>query len=67
MANTKEFKEWHRMETMRRLGVINEIDHAVERELSKIKLEVRIDGVWTEVKESQLVDDPNDFRVDMIV
>jgi len=67
MANTKEFKEWHRMETMRRLGVINEIDHVVERELSKIKLEVRIDGVWTEVKESQLVDDPNDFRVDMIV
>ena len=34
----------------------------MDRGSREIKLEIRIDGKWTEVKESQLVDDPDDFK-----
>lgn len=68
MANTKEFQQWNRMEAMRRMGVIDDINTKVDREmLLNTKLEIRVDGIWTEVKEHQLVDDPNDFRVEMLL
>ena len=55
--------EWNRLELMRRLGMIDAIDRQIEYELAhNIKLEIKIDGRWTEVKESMLVDDPNDFK-----
>jgi hypothetical protein len=55
MVETKEFKTWHHMETLRRNGKMAEIDAMVERELKKIKIEVHDeDGRWTEVKESDL-------------
>ena len=67
MANTKEFQHWNKMEAMRRMGVIDDINAKVDREmLINTKLEVRVDGVWTEVKEHQLVDDPDDFRIEMV-
>ena len=67
MVNTKEFQSWNKMEAMRRLGVLSDIDARVQREmLYNTKIEVRIDGRWTEVKESMLVDDPNDFRFDLL-
>lgn len=63
MANSPEFQKWNKMEAMRRMGVLSEIDSLVEREmLLNTKLEIRIDGVWTEVKEHMLVDDPKDFK-----
>ena len=62
MINTDDFKKWHKLEVLRRTGMMDQIDRAVEHELTKIKLEIRIDGRWTEVKESQLVDDPDDFK-----
>ena len=55
-------KMWHKLETLRRTGMMDQIDRKVAEELTKIKLEIRIDGRWTEVKESQLVDDPDDFK-----
>jgi putative lipase involved disintegration of autophagic bodies len=68
MANTKEFQTWNRMEAMRRLGLLAEIDAKVAREMAmNTRLEIKIDGKWTEVKESMLVDDPEDFRMDMVV
>jgi len=66
MANTKEFQHWNRMEAMRRLGVLSEIDRKVEEELRHVKIEIRVDGRWTEVKEHMLVDDPEDFRVEWL-
>jgi peptide chain release factor 1 len=63
MAESKQFREWNRLELMRRLGMIDAIDRQIEYELAhNIKLEIKIDGRWTEVKESMLVDDPNDFK-----
>ncbi len=62
MINTEDFKKWHKLEVLRRNGMMDQIDRKVAEELTKIKLEIRIDGRWTEVKESQLVDDPADFR-----
>ena len=47
MANSKEFKEWHKMETMRRNGQMAVIDAIVEREVKKIKIEVHDEqGRW---------------------
>ena len=58
MANSKEFKEWHKMETMRRNGQMAVIDAIVEREVQKIKIEVHDEqGRWTQVKESELKDE----------
>lgn len=63
MAESDKFKQWNRLELMRRLGMIDAIDRQIEHELAhNVKLEIRIDGRWTEVKESVLVDDPNDFK-----
>jgi len=67
MCETKEFKEWHRLETLRRTGMLDQIDRKVAEELTKIKIEIRIDGKWTEVQESQLVDDPDNFRFEVSV
>jgi protein subunit release factor A len=67
MCNTEEFKKWHRLETLRRTGMMDQIDRKVAEELTKIKLEIRIDGKWTEVKESQLVDDPDHFKFEVSV
>lgn len=67
MCETEVFKKWHKLETLRRTGMMDQIDRNVERELTKIRLEIRVDGKWTEVKESQLVDDPNDFRFEVSV
>jgi len=62
MCETETFKKWHKLEVLRRTGMMDQIDRRVAEELTKIKLEIRIDGKWTEVKESQLVDDPDDFK-----
>ena len=54
MSETPEFKKWHRIEILKRSGMMREIDEQVSKEIKKVKLEVRRDGVWTEVKESEL-------------
>lgn len=55
MSNSKEFKEWHKMETMRRNGQMAVIDAAVEKSMKKVKIEVHDEnGRWKEVKESEL-------------
>lgn len=67
MAESKEFRTWNRMEAMKRMGVLDEIDRKVAHELAmNTKIEVRVDGVWREVKEHMLVDDPDNFRVELL-
>ena len=51
MAETQEFKTWHRLETNRRTGVAAEIDRRVEQEMKRVRVENRVDGKWTEWQE----------------
>jgi hypothetical protein len=67
MANSAQFQQWNKMEALRRMGVLDEIDRKVERELLlNTRIEIRIDGRWTEVKEHMLVDNPDDFRIEWL-
>jgi protein subunit release factor B len=59
MAETDKFKKWLRVEFMKRTGEHYEMERQITESLTKVKLEVKIDGKWTEVKENLLVDDPD--------
>ena len=50
MAESAEFKTWHRQEVMRRTGVLAEVEDAVKRDLrpENLRTEVRVDGEWVE-------------------
>lgn len=54
MANTPTFKEWHRLECMRRNGEMALIDAAVKKSLAFVKTETKVDGKWTETPVEQL-------------
>jgi len=56
MFNTKEFQAWVKHEAARRTGLLSVIDENVRKELRKVKVEVKMDGVWIEVNK----DDPLD-------
>lgn len=65
MTESAEFQRWLNIETMRRNGMMAEIERRVEEDLRKVKTEIRIDGRWTEVSVDQLVDDPDDFKLEV--
>lgn len=48
MANTQEFKKWHKLEVARRTGVLDQIDREVEQQMKNVKVEYKQDGVWVE-------------------
>ncbi len=54
MAQTARFKEWHRLETMRRNGEMALIESAVQKSLAFVKTETKVDGKWTETPVEQL-------------
>ncbi len=54
MAETARFKEWHRLETMRRSGEMALIETAVKKSLAFVKTETKVDGKWTETPVEQL-------------
>lgn len=56
MADSKEFKKWHYLETLRRNGRMTQIEEEVKREMKKIRVEVKDEeGRWIEVdKDAQL-------------
>lgn len=62
MCNSKQFKDWHKKEVWKKLGVLDEIEKAVKdgMELKNLKLEVKVDGKWTEIS----FDDPLDLEID---
>lgn len=49
MSETTEFKNWLHIEFMKRSGEMDQIDRYVEKELERVKTEIKIDGKWTEV------------------
>jgi len=65
MTETERFKKWLHLEFMKRTGEMNEIERRVEEELRRVKTEIRIDGRWTEVRPDQLVDNPDDFVLEI--
>jgi protein subunit release factor B len=54
MSETKEFKEWHKLEIMRRTGEYAKMEAKVKQSLAHVKTEIRVDGKWTEVSEKEL-------------
>lgn len=65
MSATKEFQQWIRLEYMRRTGELLEVERRVEEELARVKTEIKIDGRWTQVNPNQLVDNPDDFVLEV--
>ena len=51
MCGTKEFKDWHRREVWKHLGILDQIERAVADGMrpENLRMEVRVDGRWTEV------------------
>lgn len=61
MAETDKFKKWIHIEYMKRTGEHYEVERQIQASLNRVKVEVKIDGKWTEVTMDQLVDDPDKF------
>ena len=54
MVNTPEFKKWHRLEVMRRMGTLAQVEETVGRELRvNTKVEGRKNGKWVDISLAQ--------------
>jgi protein subunit release factor B len=52
MAETEQFKGWHKLESMRRLGQLFDIEEKVDREMKNIKVEGKDEnGRWVDYVE----------------
>ncbi len=57
-VNLPSFQAWLKMETARRMGLLVGVEEKVEREMNRIKVEVKDSGKWVEVdKDEQLNDE----------
>jgi protein subunit release factor B len=54
MAETKEFRAWHKIETAKRLGNLISIEDNVNNAIKEqnLKIEGRVDGVWVPIEEA---------------
>ncbi len=54
MAETKEFKAWHKIETAKRMGNLVSIEDNVNMAMRdhNLKVEGRVDGVWVPIEEA---------------
>jgi protein subunit release factor B len=50
MTDTKLFRDWIRLESMRRNGTLAMIESYVEQEMKKVRVEVRGEKGWEEIK-----------------
>lgn len=58
MAESKQFQTWNRLEAAKRMGRLKEIEESVEREMRRIKLEVKDEkGRWVEKNIDDVLDD----------
>lgn len=48
MANSKEFKAWHKLEVAKRLGIEDEVQERVDELMRDIhiRVEAKVDGKW---------------------
>lgn len=54
MAESAEFKAWHKLETARRLGTLIDVDDYVNRTMrdDNLKVEGKVDGKWVPIEEA---------------
>jgi protein subunit release factor A len=66
MCGTKEFKDWHRREVWKHLGIQDQIDRAVEEGMrpEHLRLEIKVDGRWVEVAWDTPLDVSDDLTVE---
>jgi protein subunit release factor B len=57
MAKTKKFEDWRHLEFLKRTGQEAVIQDNVERQMRKIKVEVKDDGLWKEVDKNAILPD----------
>jgi protein subunit release factor B len=51
MAETKEFKAWHRIEVAKHMGTYRDIEKSVDAEMKKIRVEATDEnGRWIEIE-----------------
>jgi protein subunit release factor A len=48
-VNSETYRQWHKLECAKRMGVIADIEQEVNKEMQNIKVEVFQNGKWTEV------------------
>lgn len=57
-VNLPTFQAWLKMETARRMGLLVGVEETVDREMKRIKVEIKDSGKWVEVdKDEQLNDE----------
>lgn len=54
MSETLEFKKWLELEIKKKSGQLAILEDKFEKSMKKIKIEVKKDGKWTEIKEDTL-------------
>ena len=61
MAETKEFKAWHKIETAKRMGALVSIEDNVNQAMREhnLKVEGRVDGRWVPIEEAPWKDETN--------
>ena len=57
MCNTKKFKDWHKLEVSRRTGQEEIIQRNVEREMQKIRIDVKENGLWKAINKDEVLPD----------
>lgn len=57
MVNTDAFQKWVRIEASRVTGELDEIRKKVDREVKKVKVEIKEDNKWTEVERDKELPD----------
>lgn len=59
MAETAEFKAWHKIETAKRVGTLVSIEDNVNQAMrdTNLKVEGRVDGKWVPIEEAPWTDD----------
>jgi len=57
MANSKEFKRWNHVEFLRRTGQQAVIEDNVKREMRRIRVDVKENGLWKTVDKDAILPD----------
>ena len=54
MAQTPQFRAWHKMETARRMGQLADLNEAVDRTMKEcnLRIEGKRDGRWVPIQEA---------------
>lgn len=59
-VNSSSFQNWLKIETARKMGIIDNINESVKKEMKRIKVEVKNNGKWVEVNKEDELNDNND-------